>query len=389
MRPGGLAAVGLLLGLVLVLAWPMELRVDEEFHVPQIERYGAGDFTTETSTAGGFHLAATGFSRLFGLDATHGGRVFVALVAFAAIATFGSLARALDPASSAMRTAQFVFLPILFPYFFFVYTDVFALLFLLLALWALQGGRFQLAGLLMGLVLFVRQSYVVWSALVGLWVALGSVAEPIRRLASRLATFALAAVGFVVFVAANRGVAVGHVEMHPDFAFHTENVLYGLLTFGVLYLPLSLARWREIAALPASWWVGVPVLSGLAFFATFRVDHPFNVDWQDFFVRNALLAWISTSTVAGLVASAFIALAVLTLRVTPLQARRHALLYPAAVLALVPQWLVEVRYLIPAFALFTLFRRPATPRAERALLATHVLLALACAFGMLRGAFFL
>jgi alpha-1,2-glucosyltransferase len=127
------------------------------------------------------------------------------------------------------------------------------------------------------------------------------------------------------------------------------------------------------------------------FFGTFRVDHPdnLNVITQDTFLRNATLQAMTSSTFARVATSVAIALAALSLFVIRLRQPIHYLLYPFAALSLMPVWLIEQRYYLPAFALFMLFRESASPGVERAMVAMNGVVALYLFAGVAQGWFFL
>ncbi len=161
-----------------------------------------------------------------------------------------------------------------------------------------------------------------------------------------------------------------------------------LLCFFVMFLPLILSTLPQIARLPPALLVGVLLSSVGLYFGTFRVDHPNNIG-LNYFVRNALLETMTASTSAGVVTSVAIALAVLSLCGIRLRQPVQYLIYPFAALSVMPSWLIEQRYYLPAFALFMLFRESASPCVERTLLAVNVVMALSLFVGITKGWFFL
>ena len=373
-----------------LLSRSMDLRVDERNHLNQIQRYLAGNFVTTSTASGGFHAAAAGFAWLTGWPTQQGIRLFVVLIAIAAIFTFRALAQSFDPHTGTMRTLQFTVFPLLFPFWFVIYTDVFALLFLLLAVWAFTRDRFQLTGILGALGTAVRQTSVVWLAMLAVWTALVNRNRPLRQVARQLLSFAGAGALFVLFVLVNRGVAIGDRGSHPEMELHTENVLFMLVCFFLTFLPLIVSTLPRIVRLPPALLAGVALGSALLFFGTFRVDHPYNaVASEDVFVRNEILRLMTSSTFARGAASVAIALAVLSLFVIRLRQPMHYLIYPFAALTVMPVWLIEQRYYLPGFALFMAFREPASPAVERAMLAVNALVAVYLFEGVVRGLFFL
>ena len=377
------------MGACFLAARSMELRVDEQVHYLQIERYVAGNYLTYTTMTGGFHAAAAIVARLTGLSAKEDVRLFVLLISGATILLFRSLMRSFEPRASTVRTLQFVFFPLLFPFWFLIYTDIFALMLLLLAIMALTRRRFHATGALMIMSVVVRQTHIVWMALLGLWTVIVNFAEPLRQLLTRVASFGVGAGLFLVFVIVNRGVAVGDRNNHPDMELQTENLLFMLVCFFLMFLPLIVSELPQIARLHRAVLVGVPVASIVLFFGTFRVDHSGNTQWQDYYVRNAMLEAMTSSPVAGVVTSVAIALAVLSLCVIRLRQPAHYLIYPFAALSVMPVWLVEQRYYMPVFALFMLFRESASPRVERTLLGLSVVVALYLFAGVVGGQSFL
>ena len=378
------------MGVCFLAGRTMEERADEFIHYAQIERYVEGDYSTDSGGAmlGGFHASAMIFARLIEGSTKEDIRLFVLLISGATILLFSSLVRSFQPQASTMRTLQFVFFPLLFPFWFLIYTDVYALMWLFLALLALTRDRVHVSGILMIVSLLVRQTYIVWLAMLGLWTVTVNSAAPLRQLVTHSASFGIGAGLFLLFVMVNGGVAVGVQDIHPAFVFQTENLLFMLLCFFVMFLPLILSTLPRIARLRPALLVGVLLSSVVLYFGTFRVDHPNNTE-SDYFLRNALLEAMTASTEAGVVTSAAMALAVLSLCVIRLRQPVQYLIYPFAALSVMPSWLIEQRYYLPAFALFMLFRESASPRVERTLLAMNVVMALCLFVGIAEGWFFL
>ena len=380
-----------LMGTCSFIARTMELRVDEANHLGQIQRYLAGNFVTTSTASGGFHATAAIFAWLTGQSGRESIRLFVLLVSAATILTFRSLVTSFEPQASTVRTLQFALFPLLFPFWFLIYTDVLALLLLLLAVLALTRDRFHVSGIMMLVSMAVRQTYVVWLAFLGVWTAVVNSAGPLRQLASRGMSFGIAAVLFLLFVLANGGVAVGDREAHPEMGLHTENLLFMLVCFFLMFFPLIVSRLPRIARLHPALLIGVVVSSVGLFFGTFRVDHPYNLNvvTQEIFVRNAVLEAMTSSTLARVVTSLTIALAALSLFVIRLRQPVHYLIYPFAALSVMPVWLIEQRYYFPAFALFMLFRESASPGVERAMVVMNGFVAIYLFEGVVRGLFFL
>jgi len=390
-QPLSLLFITALMGICFLIARTMELRVDEANHLGQIQRYLSGNYVTTSTASGGFHATAATFAWLTGRSGREEIRLFVLLISGATILTFRTLVKSFEPQASTVRTLQFALFPLLFPFWFLIYTDVLALLLLLLAVLALTRERFHRTGILAILSVAVRQTYVVWLAMLGVWTAIVNSAGPLPQLARRGLSFGIAAALFLLFVLANDGVAIGDRDSHPDMELHTENLLFMLVCFFLLFLPLIVSRLPQIARLHPAVLIGVGLSSVVLFFGTFRVDHPYNLNviTQDTFLRNATLQAMTSSTFARVATSVAIALAALSLFVIRLRQPIHYLMYPFAALSLMPVWLIEQRYYLPAFALFMLFRESASPGVERAMVAMNGVVALYLFAGVAQGWFFL
>jgi alpha-1,2-glucosyltransferase len=380
-----------LMAVCFLVARTMELRVDEANHLGQIQRYLAGNYVTTSTASGGFHGTAAIFAWLTGHSGRESIRLFVLLVSGATILTFRSLVKSFEPQASTVRTLQFAMFPLLFPFWFLIYTDVLALLLLLLAVLALTRDRFHVTAILATLSVAVRQTYVVWLAMLGVWTAVVNFAGPLRQLARRGMSFGIAAALFLLFVIANDGVAIGDRDSHPEMELHTENLLFMLVCFFLMFFPLIMSKLKQIVRLHPAVLMGGALASVGLFFGTFRVDHPYNhnVVTQEIFLRNTMLEAMTSSTLARVTTSVAIALAVLSLFVIRLRQPVHYLIYPFAALSVVPVWLIEQRYYFPAFALFMLFRESASPSVERAMVVVNGLVAIYLFEGVVRGLFFL
>lgn len=341
---------------------------DEKAHLRQIELFVEREWRMEPSitTLPGYHAIMALAIWLTDNARNSSIRLVQFEIALATIAAFFGLARCRHPAGAAAKTLQFVFLPILFPLFFMVYTDVASLGFVLLTALATSAGRYPSAGVFGVAACLVRQNNVVWAALA---FAQGYVADhgwrwPPR--ASHLLRYApvLLSVGAVGgWVIANRGqVAAGDVNAHPLGTLHLGNAFFMLFVAGVLFLPLWWGYRTETAERlrrPATW-VALAATFGLFWFA-FAADHPYN--GEDGFLRNRILEWAEASwthRLAFFLPMAITVVSAPSLRLSP----GGWLIYPAALAFLAPSWLIEQRYYLIPFALLLADRRPVNPRVE-------------------------
>jgi alpha-1,2-glucosyltransferase len=372
---------------------------DEHHHYVQIAFFldGSSKVISPLTTLPTYHALLAGLGWLFGASSLHAMRTFSLLFSALLLAVVWRIAGRSAPGEAEMRSLQVLFLPILYPLLFLVYTDVLSLLCVCAAVLLTLRREYLVAGLVATAAVAVRQTNVIWLAMLwgmaalDLWIGVDTPScRSARSAVQRTWTFALGAIAFVAFVVWNGGVALGDRAMHPSFGLHLENVFFMLLLFFLLFLPLCLARSREAYALLRHPPVALAaLLGGVLFFTTFQADHPYNGARYASFLHNRILLGLSATPLARLLFLAASLVAALTVAVTPLSRRSFYLLYPATLASLLPVWHVEPRYDLVPFTLFILFRRRLAAGIEGASLAWFVALSAYLLYGTVRGRFFL
>lgn len=303
-----------------------------------------------------------------------------------------------SPQRAGLRTVQWFFMPLLFPFFFLAYTDVWAITSVLATLyWALRGRRL-LAGLAGLVAVLMRQDMVIWVGMAWLLVVLGETRLDSWRRDWRNCLEAGFARGlpllsvllaFLTFFLWNGGVAVGDRARHY-VGLNLTNVACFLLCAWVVFLPQNVRAAPSILRLlrrPLC--VGL-LLAGFALYmGTYANRHPFNSGELRFYLHNEVLYWLTQY--AWLRALAFVPIAwmVLTLCVTRLAEPRLYILYLVAPLSVGLHPLIEQRYYLPALTLFQVWRPDAGAGGERALLASYVAIAPIVMWGIVTERFFL
>lgn len=289
------------------------------------------------------------------------------LLAFAVLPIAYRLVRATGgtPLDAARRTYAFFLLPGIAPLAFVLYTDVVALAPVLLAALCLAVDRPRGAVLSAALATLMRQTHVVWA----LWVAF-SRWRALRR-ADRgarirgLLPAALPLALFAGFVLLNGGVALGDRDSHPSSRLSLDNLHFGLLFAWLVLLPLQAAavpriivglRRRPLLALPG-------LLLALAFWLFFAPDHPYNQVAPEGILHNGMIEQLR-QTLPRSAAALAILWSFLSLQFTILRIDGGGWLKLFMGLSLLPMWMVEPRYALPALALFFLLRQPESNRAE-------------------------
>jgi alpha-1,2-glucosyltransferase len=388
---------------------------DEPHHIAQIRFLMRGEWRLVPSltTVPGYHALIAGLGALVGKSDLPSLRLYSLTLSIVALAALFILARDAGDGRPVERLLQIAFLPILFPLFFLVYTDVVALLFFALALLLQERRRYWLAAAAATATLAIRQNYIVWFGLAALLltlevvrghVAAGTMAparvpatarpflnrKTVAELATQGAGHGIGLALFAAFVIWNRGIAIGDRAMHPFPSVHFGNIYFALFLTFFLLLPLHVANARriaEVARRPAT----ILALVGLLvlFLATFRTDHPYNQPELRWWLHNALLTFLASSAWTKLAMFAPMALALLSLCVTLLREPTHYLLYPFAVLSLLLAWQIEQRYYLAPLTLFLLFRVQRSLLFEWSLIAYLVTFTGILFLGISSGAYFL
>jgi alpha-1,2-glucosyltransferase len=362
---------------------------DEPHHVAQIRLFLLERWvvTPALTTIPGYHALIALIARVVGLEDVAHLRVYSFAISLTTLCLIFSLARRAGDDREVERLLQIGLLPILFPMLFLLYTDVAALLVLVIALLLHERSKHIAAGLAATAALLVRQNYVVWLLFVAS-LTIASTRE-MRDVPRRLLGFALGLIAFGAFVLWNGGVAIGDRTMHP-FGLYLGNLYFALFVAFLLLLPLHIANAEKLVMLarrPAT----LALLGAFfpLFLFTFTLDHPYNQPELNWFLHNRLLTVLVSSVWTKLGMFVGMSIALLSLAVTPLRTRAHRLVYLFAVLSLLPAWMIEQRYYLPPLVLFLLYRRQESLAIEWSLIAYEVLLAALLFTGVVRQSFFL
>jgi hypothetical protein len=192
---------------------------------------------------------------------------------------------------------------------------------------------------------------------------------------------------FGSFVLLNGGIALGDARAHRA-GFHLGNVFFALLLAGILLLPRHLwlliregARLRRARLL-------VPLLATcVAFVASFGVPHAYN-RFPDF-LRNQLLMAADESLAPRLALLVPLLIGLAGLLLDRPERPADAVLWPVALLALLPVRLIDQRYAFAPLALHQLLRRDGPAPVEWATLGLWAAAGFALVEGIARRAFLL
>lgn len=341
------------------------LVMDERFHYDQIVRFTKGDFSLHPalSMGPGYHLFMAVATGLLNITSVPLVRLTSLMINLLAIPVFYITARKFNPKTAGIKSLWFLLFPINFPHFLFTYSDIFSCMLVIGSFYLISEKQYQQAGLVGIISMIVRQNNIIWYFfLYGLiylqengwrWEK-GLFYKHIRKNSIFLLGFLL----FFLFLLVNRGMTIGTgTKYYRPVVLNLNNLFFLLFVFFFLFLPGNIAKAGEIIRLIKRnrlIIIGL-VLFYLLFLATFYNTHPWNQ--ATYFLRNKILTWAVTDYVTKSLFFLPMAYSLLSLLTTKLYDKNYLLVYPAALLLIIPVWLVEPRYYLTAFAFFMLLNK--------------------------------
>jgi len=375
-----------------------DLAVDEPAHHEQITKFMNKDFTliNHLTTIPGYHaFFALLTSALHISPKVSSIRLLSSIFSLISIFIFYILSSKIEKDKAKIKTLQYYFFPILFPFFFLIYTDVFSVLLVLISFYFLLKNKYDYAGLFGILSFLVRQNNVVWMVFMcgiiyyknfGFKIKF----EYIKIFLNNCIVFIMGFFIFLIFVIVNKGVSLGVQWVHPSFSLHMGNIYFILFLFFFLFLPLNISNFFKIIEFSKkNKKIIVAILCLFIFYMlTFVNNHIFNTMGGDHFLRNKALIYFTSSLLLKAIFFLPIAYSILSLFVTKLKDKSFYLLYPFTALYLMPSWLIEQRYYLIPFALFILFKKEKTKLIEYSTIILYIILSIAIFYWIKNNIFF-
>jgi len=362
-------ALGLTVWLAALTVSGRGLVIDEWIHLGAIEHLASGrpGLPPGLAMLPGYHWIMSWPYRWFGeyvvaLREINLGFALLGLWAYA-----GALrASGRDPGP---RTAQLVWLPILFPFLTLIYTEAASLAAVMGALWCHTRQRYAAAAGMLLLAALVRQSNLVWAILFLGWVVvedkdgaeLPGPAGLVGRMLRAGWPYLVLLGGGLAFLMLHGPVATVRPETNVGYN-PAQLVMFGLF-LGLVTLPLLVTGGKRPGW---PWWLGAAGLTAL-FGLVYANPHPFN-QTPDLWRNRILIAMDSSPAVRWILCAASAAvLAGLGRWMAARTRKRGLVVWAGATLCyLAPHSLVEPRYYILPIA-FLGFLAEIPPARERAL----------------------
>jgi len=348
----------LVLGIYLLPNTPL---VDERNYYPLVQFFKLNPFlypdSIKMATIPGHAYIVFLLSQIVQLSDLFSIRVISASFSFVAIIFAYLLSE-----ENIKKTTLIFLLPIGFPFFFLLYTDIPALASVLVFAYCMLKGKHILTPLIALISLLLRQDTIFWVFLFSLYYF--SIDKKVNRkniikmLIKYFSPLIMASIFLLTYTLINGGVGFSKEDRiyHP-IGFFIDNILYFIFLHLIIFLPLHIRSCKKnINSILTS---KLKLLGFIIFLVSsiliFKGDHPFYSKAMEFFFRHSLiitirdffLIKITTFTVLS-----FFAVSILNI---PLLKNFNKYFYPITICILGSHWLVEPRYYIIPFSLFLIF----------------------------------
>lgn len=360
-----LVGISLIMGYGLIYGKPFF--IDEPHHYQLIEKISLGTVQKSDfwlATLPGYHYAVGYIVRLAGFVSVDLVRLVNLFISFGTVLTFFLIARRFDSKTTHVKTMQFLFFPIIFPFYFLVYTEMLSLLLILLTFYFLNRKTNFIAGIFSFGSVLVRQNNLIW---LGFFLVLitvdflqGKVTfSNVKRLIIKTSSFAASFMFMAIFAFHNKGLILGDKGVHP-FSFYFDNLFVFLFLFFFLFLPLNISNLWKISHCPIRKLLPIAalVVAGFIFyFFQFKAEHHWNHILIEVFFRNQLLDYAMRSPLNKTLFYIPIGLSIVSLARVRYYSDLHYFYYPFTAVFLGMSLLVDPRYAIIPFTLMILLMK--------------------------------
>jgi alpha-1,2-glucosyltransferase len=380
--------VALLLMVFYALFQKEPLLVDEPLYYNYILSVKAGIIEKPLfTTLPGYAFFVAGISWLIHASTIAHIRTIAFILNIGAICAVTLLAHKLNPKTYMRSSLLWVFVPIIFPFLFLIYTDVFSVLMIVTAFYLHLRKDYRLSGLVGFLSWFVRQNNVIWLLLLAVFAWIES---PTKERLKNVWVHVLGLGAFAAFIYINKGIAVGDASAHPSKIMSSGNVFFFLFVFFILFLPYNIAQFPKIIRLfkklPALALFVISIF--IVYMLNFDVTHQYNLH-RGYYIHNDIALFMVKSTLFKVLSFLPIAYAAFSLLSTEWHNRKYVWILPMIVLYLLPSWLIEQRYYLIPITLFILLKKPSSPEVEYTGIAWGAFLTGMITVGILSGFIFL
>ncbi|HSX50699.1 MAG TPA: hypothetical protein VLF09_07060 [Cellvibrio sp.] len=373
---------------------------DEGFHAPQIWVYYSGGTTfAETITVPPTYHYIIGFIvRQIGYYDDNLLKLISLLISLLTIPVFYKLISKYHPQEAGIRTLQLFFLPLMFIYYFLIYTDIWALLLISLNLYFALNKRYALSALIGLAAICLRQDSIIWVGFSFLLICFEKTnQDEMYRIKTifkngfvKGAPYIAIFFAFIAFVIYNGGVAIGDKDQHNSGSANFANFYIFLILAWFLYLPLNIKLLPDIISFLRNHWNLALITAGfLLYMGSFTNPHGYNNSMFDYFLHNGMAHYLTQNILVKSISYILAIWMLLSLVVMKLPEQRFKWALLVIPLAVISHPMIEPRYYFPAYLTIHLLRPALSPAVETGTLVCYILLAAYIVYGSVSGHFFL
>ncbi|GLQ92352.1 hypothetical protein [Dyella acidisoli] len=368
---------------------------DELVHIPQIESFLHGNYVANDALTmiPGYHLLVAVLLQITNVHSISAMRVITSLFGLLAALIFYLIRRTVNDSSPLKRAMMFLFLPLLYPYDFLIYTDVLSAALVLAAMLAVLKRRHMLSAAALTLSIFVRQNNVVWvgfMAMFAIWPILQEgqwqVGRTFKDVFRAGLPYLLPLSIFIGYWAWNGTIALEKSQAygHPDLQWHRGNI-YFFLFLVFVFFPNQV--WFCVKDFFAKVWERPQmVLIPLVVFALAKLDGNFaNLVAEHSIFHNGVIAVVRSGLGYHILFSALCALAACCLVCTRFAVSQGWLIYPFSAFYLSSSWMIENRYSIIPLVLWMGLQQVRNEKADSFVLLAWVVISVTLTHGIMHG----
>ena len=338
-----------------------ELIADEYFHVPYIARIIEGDYTFPKylTVPPTYHFLIAEIAKVFALKTIASLRMINMIIGLLCILAFYNLVEKTSPESKNLKTFQFAFLPILFPFYFLNYTDVTSLLFVILSTSSAVSGKSFLSGVFGLISLLIRQTNIFWVFFNFILCFIDFFKNKNigfnKKIVRDFSSYALSGGLFLLFFVLNHGFSLGDKETQK-LTLNVSNIWFLIIMFAILFphdcIPNIWASRKKLVTLK------IPVLIlllGFAFWKTYEATCTYN--HIPFYLRNLFLLWSTTNVFGKITAALLLLIGFCGMLFQKEKSIILIILLPITIISVVFLPLIEIRYYFICFSLYLAFKK--------------------------------
>ena len=260
------------------------------------------------------------------------------------------------------KLLTFFYFPIIFPFYFLLYTDIFSMCMVLFAFYFMTRKQYWVSSFFAFLSITVRQNNIIWLGFIMayLWIDKYKFEinlDNIKKYIGIIKGYILVIMLFFIFIIYNKGIVMGDRTSHP-ISFHLGNFWAFLFIYFFLFLPENLFKIKQLLLFiknNKSCLVLIPGMFSLGYI-TLSNTHPYNQ--YSVFIHNKIMMFATSNFVNEFI---FLSIAIYAFMIILMDADKQGpqehLIYIFGFIYIGLSWMVEFRYYFIIFAFIILFKQ--------------------------------